>query len=147
MNYWTSPSILTTEGGKTLGDYEHIAIVNIVAMNVSKYYNYYVDRMDVLGKSRKRQIIEARRTSILFLASLGFSSVHVSKGLNLDHATSLHHLRRALDYIEYDSEYLMLVNKCKEEIQNAGFSFRTPNFGMQSHQFDVWKRIFKEETE
>lgn len=58
-----------------------------------KVSDYGLTMEDISGKSRKRNIVEARRLVIKELNKIGYSSVEIALVLNKDHTSIIYHLQ------------------------------------------------------
>lgn len=77
-----------------------------------------ITRQQIFGKNRKRAFVSARYC-FFYLASknLGFGCAYLGRFACNDHATVLHGIQCAKDYIEINWEpFTQLLNSCIEEI-------------------------------
>lgn len=101
MNYWVIAGIPATKRTDNI-DY--------IVDNVCKVFE--VSRTQLRSKRRFRHIIDARSTLCYILhKKKNKSSVFVSKYLNLNHTTILHHCKNVEGLIETDKDFKKKLDK------------------------------------
>lgn len=101
MNYWVIPGIKKLNRTKT-------NVLNEVCVA------FGINRDDVLGKRRFRTFSDARTMLAWMLhKKMEYTSVEVGKFMNLDHATILHHCKKAECLIDYDKQFILKYEKLK----------------------------------
>jgi len=93
-------------------------VINMAAVAFSSR-QYEVKPEDILGRSRKREIVEARHATMYTLLKFGLFRTYQSCAayLNRDHATAMNSKKQHQNFIETDYSYRLNYDKMMSLIQ------------------------------
>jgi chromosomal replication initiator protein len=81
---------------------------------------YDITSADILGKSRKAHISEARMIFIYLMRHLGYSTTYLGELLNRDHTTMIYNTRTFDNRYKYDVMFRKKVDKMLEIVDLYG---------------------------
>jgi chromosomal replication initiator protein len=81
---------------------------------------YDITSADILGKSRKAHISEARMIFIYLMRHLGYSTTYLGEFLNRDHTTMIYNTRTFDNRYKYDVMFRKKVDKMLEIVDLYG---------------------------
>lgn len=81
---------------------------------------YDITSADILGKSRKAHISEARMIFIYLMRHLGYSTTYLGELLNRDHTTMIYNTKTFNNRYKYDVMFRKKVDKMLEIIDLYG---------------------------
>lgn len=81
---------------------------------------YDITSADILGKSRKAHISEARMVFIYLMRHLGYSTTYLGEFLNRNHATMIYNTKAFDNRYKYDVMFRKKVDKMLEIVDLYG---------------------------
>lgn len=70
-------------------------------------------KIDILLKSRKAEIVEARVAAAYSLNEIGYAITSISKALGIDHSTGIHYKKKFERTLPYSKSMREIYNMCK----------------------------------
>jgi len=95
----------------------HEVTLDYIQKTIADYFNISVDNL--LSKSRKREVVQARQIAMFFskkLTKQSLASIGLHTG-NKDHATVLHACRTVNDLMETDKEFKTYIQEIDKKIK------------------------------
>jgi chromosomal replication initiator protein len=118
MNYWSMPSL--RERQKAMKEKNNY--VDNIIKEICKFYYLSVD--EVIGKSRKREIVKARFIAIYIIRmETDFKLSAIGRIFNRDHSTILHSIRIITNTLKlkYDTDISDELSEIKKIINNLTY--------------------------
>ena len=102
--------VIAPSMNETLHEMEVVRVFKLTA----RFYNIPYRKM--ISKSRERELVESRRVAINICKARGVQDAVISRMLNLDHSTIVHHKKKFKDLCKYDKKLVEIFNDCDEYI-------------------------------
>ena len=95
----------------------------------------HISKDNILKRSRKRNIVDARKLSVYYMRSkYSLSWTETSKMFDMNHATVIHHVRQMKNFLEFDKLEMTNYIKVRDYVfeQNSAVTL--------SEEFDLLKK-------
>lgn len=102
--------VIAPNMNETIHEIEVVKVFKLTA----RYFN--IPYRIMTSKSRRKDLIEARRVAINICKARGVQDSIISRVSKLDHSTIVYHKKKFLDLIEYDKQFVKTFDDVDEYI-------------------------------
>ena len=112
--------VIAPSMNETLHEMEVVRVFKLTA----RFYNMPYRKM--MSKSREKELVEARRIAINICKARGVQDAIISRVMDLDHATIVHHKKKFKDLCETEKKLVEIFNDCDDYVTEQLGDYEKP---------------------